>query len=95
MQTKMVIGDSGGDVIVYYDVSTGFRGNQYTPPEESVIEITKVVYKDVDVTEILEEKTFEYMIEKITKIEIDKAQGRAEAKADFEYEQMKERRLGL
>lgn len=52
------------DVEYYYE--PGWEGNYYEPPEPEYIEIMKVLYKDIEVTDIVDtEKLSEILLEKI------------------------------
>ena len=52
------------DVEYYYE--PGWEGTYYEPPEPEYIEVMKVLYKDIEVTDIVDtEKLSEILLEKI------------------------------
>ena len=45
------------DVGVEFDYYKGYGGNQFEPPEAEEVEIIKVTFKGVDVTDIIDKET--------------------------------------
>lgn len=82
-------------VTVEYTYDLGYPGSYYQPDEPASVEIERVLYKGLDIQDMLSEAQLETLAEECLHDMSEAAQSAAESAADAEYERQKEERNGF
>ena len=80
-----------GIVVVEFSFYKGFAGNREEPPEPPEVDITKVVFKDVDITEVMGSEDFAAMEQEVFACLKVQAQDAANDAAEAAYELRRDR----